>query len=119
MGAIFESDWNVGSPWRTSFPDGSLADSGEIIESVPGKRLAITWQNEWKPEFKTEGYSRCLYEIEPIGEAVKLTVTHSMEKSDSKFISSVSGAWPMCMSNLKSLLETGEIALLDNPRHAD
>jgi uncharacterized protein YndB with AHSA1/START domain len=46
-------------------------------------------------------------EIEPVGEAVKLTVTHSMEREDAKFIDAVSGGWPQVLSNLKSLLETG------------
>ena len=46
-------------------------------------------------------------EIEPIGEAVKLTVTRSMEREGSKFIDAVSGGWPTILSNLKSLLETG------------
>jgi len=48
------------------------------------------------------------YEIEEKGDAVKLTVTHIMEKSDSKFIKAVSTGWPMILASLKSLLETGE-----------
>jgi uncharacterized protein YndB with AHSA1/START domain len=50
-------------------------------------------------------------EIEPKGEAVKLTVTHAMEREDSKFIGAVSGGWPQVLSNLKSLLETGSVVL--------
>ncbi len=119
MGAVFEGDWTVGSSWRTCFPDGTLADFGRVLESQPGIRLALTWQNAWKPEFAAEGESRCVYEIEPVGNAVKLTVRHSIEHADSPFIQSVSEAWPICISNLKSLLETGDIALTDNPRHAD
>ena len=38
MGYTIESEWSVGSPWRTVSPDGSLSDSGEILESVPQKR---------------------------------------------------------------------------------
>ncbi len=55
-----------------------------------------------------EGYSRMTYELEQKGESVKLTVTHEMDKSDSKFIKAVSGGWPMILASLKSLLETGE-----------
>ena len=117
MGASIESDWKVGSPWRAMSPDGVVFDSGEILESVPQKRLVMKWQNEWKPEFKAEGDSRCIYEIEPLGMAVKFTITHSIERPDSKFIASVTPAWPMVMSNLKSLLETGGVALVENPRH--
>jgi len=50
-------------------------------------------------------------EIEPVGEAVKLTVTHVMEREDSKFIGAVSGGWPQILSNLKSLIETGSVVL--------
>jgi len=117
MGASIKSDWKVGSPWTATSQDGSLFDSGEILESVSEKRLVFKWRNEWKPEFKAEGYSHCVYEIEPMGMSVRFTMTHSIERSDSKFLESVSGAWPMVMSNLKSLLETGEVALVDNPRH--
>jgi uncharacterized protein YndB with AHSA1/START domain len=117
MGSRFESDWKVGSQWRAISQDGILFDSGEVLESVPRRRLVLKWINEWRPEFKTEGYSLCTYEMEPIGTSVKFTITLSMERSDSKFIANVSGAWPMVVSNLKSLLETGEIALVDNPRH--
>jgi hypothetical protein len=42
---------------------------------------------------------------------VKLTITHTIDRPDSKFIEAVSGGWPRILSNLKSLLETGEVAL--------
>ena len=38
--------------------------------------MVIRWQNEWKPELKAEGPSRCTIELEPVGSAVKLTLTH-------------------------------------------
>jgi hypothetical protein len=60
-----------------------------------------------------EGDSRCTLELEPIGAAVKLTITHSIERDPSKLIEAVSGGWPKIISNLKSLLETGAIALQD------
>jgi uncharacterized protein YndB with AHSA1/START domain len=111
FGITAESDWKPGSSWRLLFEDGRVADAGEILESDPPRRLAIKWRNEFKPELKAEGYCTCVMEVEPAGEAVKLTITHSMERADSKFIAAVSGGWPRILSNLKSLLETGEIAL--------
>ena len=66
FGMSVESEWKVGSTWRM-YADGSLMDSGEILESVPQRRLVMSWLNEWKPEFKAEGYSRCVFEIEPTG----------------------------------------------------
>ncbi len=52
-----------------------------------------------------------MMEIEAVGEAVKLTVTHSMEREGSGFIDAVSDGWPSILSNLKSLLETGSVVL--------
>src|SRR5689334_4394271 len=78
FGMSVESEWQVGSAWRM-YADGSLMDSGEILESVLRKRLVMSWLSEWKPEFKAEGYSRCVYEIEATGACAKLTLTHSME----------------------------------------
>jgi uncharacterized protein YndB with AHSA1/START domain len=111
FGVHAESDWLPGSAWKLVFPDGRLADSGEIVEAERPKRLVIRWRNEFRPELQVEGYSRCTMELEPEKEAVKLTITHVMERGDSKLIEAVSGGWPKILSNLKSLLETGEIAL--------
>jgi uncharacterized protein YndB with AHSA1/START domain len=113
FGVSVQSDWKAGSPWQLNFPDGRVADAGEIIEADPPKRLVIRWRNEFKPEMKAEGYSRCTMELEPRDDgAVKLTITHAMEQpSAGKFIEGVSGAWPLILSNLKSLLERGELAL--------
>lgn len=103
-----ESDWTVGSSWRIMIPDGRVADSGEIVEVVPQKRLVISWRNEFMPELRSEGVSRLTYELEPVGESVKLTVTHEMDRPGSKLIEGVSHGWPHILASLKSLLETGE-----------
>ena len=111
FGMTVASGWKAGSPWSLTFTDGRVADDGEILEAEPPKRLVIKWQNQWNPELKLEGPSRCSFEIEPEGEAVKLTVTHSMDRPASKFINAVSGGWPKILSNLKSLIETGEVVV--------
>ncbi|MGH8230344.1 MAG: SRPBCC family protein [Steroidobacteraceae bacterium] len=117
FGVRQESDWKVGSAWRLVFSDGGVADSGEIVECEPPKRLVIKWRNEFRAELKAEGYSRCVIELEPTGETVKLSITHSIDRDDSQFIKAVSGGWPMILSNLKSLLETGA-ALMSKPSGA-
>ncbi len=80
-------------------------------------RNVMSWPCEWNPEFKAEGNSRCVYDIEPEGASWKLTLTHSIERPDSKFIGGVPNGWPMVISNLKSLLETGDVALVYHRRH--
>ncbi|MDE1996932.1 MAG: SRPBCC family protein [Rhizobiaceae bacterium] len=111
----FDTDWKVGSPWKMAFPDGRVTDQGEILEFDPPKRLVFKWQNEFMPELKAEGWSQCVMDIEPVGDVVKLTVTHTIERENSKLIVAVSGGWPKILSNLKSLLETGEVVLKDKP----
>jgi uncharacterized protein YndB with AHSA1/START domain len=111
FGPRHETDWKTGSSWRLVDGDGRVTDTGEIVEADPPKLLVLKWRNEFVPELKAEGYSRCTIEIEPVDEAVKLTVTHVMDREESKFIEAVSGGWPRILSNLKSLLETGELVL--------
>ena len=118
FGMSVESEWKAGAAWRM-YADGSLMDSGEILESVAPQRLVLSWLSEWKPEFRAEGHSRCVYAIEPTGAAAKLTLTHSMERPDSQFIAAVSEGWPLVISNLKSLLETGEVAVVYHRRPGD
>lgn len=110
-GIIIRSDWKVGSSWTMSYEDGRVADAGEILEFNPPALLVIKWRNEWNPEFKEEGFSRCEIELEQTDAAVKLTVTHGIDLPNSRFIDAVSAGWPMIISNLKSLLETGEAVL--------
>lgn len=108
-GVRAESEWRAGSPWRLVLSDGRVGDTGEIVEADPPRRLVIKWRNEFRPELKEEGYSRCVMEIEPLEGAVKLTVTHTIDHPRSQLIEAVSGGWPAVLSNLKSLLETGEV----------
>jgi uncharacterized protein YndB with AHSA1/START domain len=103
-----ESEWKPGATWKILMPDGAVADSGEVVEIDPHRRLVLKWRNEFRPELKAEGYSRLTYQLEPEGKSVKLTVIHEMEKEGSKFIEAVSSGWPHILASLKSLLETGE-----------
>jgi len=111
FGMRCESQWKAGSPWQLVYPDGRLADTGEVLEADAPRRLVIRWRNEWKPEMKAEGDSLCTMEIEALDGAVQLTVTHAMDRPASRLIGAVSWGWPRILSNLKSLLETGAVAL--------
>jgi uncharacterized protein YndB with AHSA1/START domain len=111
FGMTVDCAWKVGAPWKLSFQDGRVADSGEVLEFEPPRRLVLKWRNEFRPELKAEGYARCVFELEALEGAVKLTITHSIERADSKIVEAVAGGWPKILSNLKSLLETGEVVL--------
>jgi len=107
FGMTCESRFETGSPWRLVSESGELYDEGEIVEAVPAQRLVIRWRHRRMPELEAEGDSLCTMAIEPDGGGVKLTITHTVERPESKLIHAVSGGWPKVVSNLKSLLETG------------
>ncbi|HVY85619.1 MAG TPA: SRPBCC family protein [Caulobacterales bacterium] len=111
FGMNAESDFRKGSSWTLKHADGRVFDSGEVLEADPPRRLVLKWRHELTPELKAEGYSRCSFELESADGAVKLTITHAIDVPNAKLIGAVSGGWPKVISNLKSLAETGEIAL--------
>ena len=113
FGTSCESQWTAGSSWKMVQAGGEITDSGEIIEAERPRRLVIRWQHQSKAELKAEGESQCTMELEPMGAAVKLSITHTIERDPSKLIVAVAGGWPKIISNLKSLLETGSIVLKD------
>jgi uncharacterized protein YndB with AHSA1/START domain len=108
FGTHHETDWKPGSPWKLVFADGRVADAGEVLEAEPPKHLVLKWRNEFMPEMKAEGFTRCVFELGRADNAVKLTVTHTIDRDGSKFVAAVSTGWPAVLSSLKSLLETGE-----------
>jgi uncharacterized protein YndB with AHSA1/START domain len=105
---VQECAWKAGASWKLLAPDGRVADTGEVVEIDPPRKLVLTWQNHLFPEMTEEGFSRMTYELEATGAVVKLTLTHTMDKPDSKFVKGVSNGWPMILASLKSLLETGQ-----------
>ena len=107
-GVTHESSWQPGAAWKLVLPDGRVADSGNVVEMDRPRKLVLSWQNQFQPELRAEGPSRCTIEIEAQEDSVKLTIVHEIERADSKFIEAVSSGWPKILSSLKSLLETGK-----------
>jgi uncharacterized protein YndB with AHSA1/START domain len=114
FGMHCESDFITGSPWKLVNERGEVMDAGEIVEADPPGRLVIRWEHQMRPELKAEGASMCTMDLVLLGPAVRLTITHSVERDGSKLVEAVSGGWPKILSNLKSLLETGAVAF-DEP----
>jgi len=114
FGTRIESDWARGS--RVVFrSDGDVHDAGEVLEYEPYRRLAYTWHVEFHEVFRREKPSRVTFELEPMGVEVKLTVTHDEFEPGSKMRVAVSNGWPLVLSSLKSLLETGRGSALATP----
>jgi len=107
FGAHAASDWQTGSSWTLFGKDGKITDSGEVLEIDPPRRLVLKWRNEFVPEMKAEGYTRCAFDLTERNGVVELKITHEMERDNAKTIASVTGGWPIVLSGLKTLLETG------------
>ena len=99
------SDWKVGSPY-TFAKQGTPTIAGKVLISNPFKQLAYTWDS-CSAEAKRERTSRVTFDLEPRGNAVKLTVTHDDLDEGGKTFRDISGGWPMVIASLKSMLETG------------
>src|SRR4051795_12162662 len=107
FGVGTESDWSVGSTYRSSVPGVIDIAEGENTEVDPPRRLVQTFTALWSEEVKAEGPSRITWEIEPVGEdSCRLTVVHDQLNEGAN--PELYGGWPMILSGLKTLLETGE-----------
>ena len=107
FGVGVSSDWTPGSSIETSHPGAGIAiGEGEILEADPPLRLVHSFRALWSDEVKREGTSRVTWEIEPVGDSCRLTLTHDQLREHAN--SELYGGWPMILSGLKTLLETGE-----------
>jgi uncharacterized protein YndB with AHSA1/START domain len=108
FGVRLKSDWTPGSRYEMSHPgaNGLLAE-GEILEVDPPRRLVHSMLALWDEDVRREGTSRVTWEIEPVGDSCRLTVTHDQLREGAN--DQLYGGWPMILSGLKTLLETGEL----------
>ena len=108
FGAGVRSDWTPGSRIEMDAPKaGGLLGDGEVLQSDPPRRLVHTMRALWSDEVKSEGFSRVSWDIEPVGDSCRLTVTHDQLREGAN--DQLYGGWPMILSGLKTLLETGEL----------
>jgi len=106
FGARVNSDWTPGSRYEMVHPGGVLGE-GENLEVDPPRRLVQSMVALWSDDVKNEGTSRITWEIEPVGDSCHLTVTHDQLREGAN--EQLYGGWPMILSGLKTLLETGEL----------
>ena len=101
------SDWTPGSHYEAAHPKAPapICD-GENLEVDPPRRLVQSFNALWSDAVRSEGTSRVTWEIEPVGDSCRLTVIHDQLREDAN--SELFGGWPMILSGLKTLLETGE-----------
>lgn len=97
------SGWSKGDRWEHVRPDGGSDGGGTILEIDPPHRLSHTWGSFDDPDAAPP--SRVTFDLEPVGDAVRLTLTH--EDLAPTELEDTSNGWAMVLSSLKSLLETG------------
>jgi uncharacterized protein YndB with AHSA1/START domain len=113
FGNSVEVDQAIGGAYVVRAPDGSLHISGEVIECERPRRLAVTFNVNWPALIEKLGPTLVLYEIEPAGDAVRLTLTESHDRPlGDDILSGGRQGWPAILSSLKSLLETGEALVI-------
>jgi len=109
FGRRIELGDGVGGKFRLWMKDGRLDTSGEILEWEPPRRLFVSWHVEWLEEFRALPSARILFVIEPLGGMVRLTVSEfHPQPPNEKGLEGGRKGWPLILSSLKSLLETGK-----------
>ena len=107
FGVGITSEWTPGSRYEAVHSQAGVAISeGENLEVDPPRRLVQSFNALWSEEVQGEGTSRVTWEIEPVGDSCRLTVTHDQLREGAN--DELFGGWPMILSGLKTLLETGE-----------
>ena len=106
FGVGTESDWQPGSAYRSVHTSGFEIAQGENLEVAPPRRLVQSFNALWSDDVKAEGTSRVTWDIEQVEDSCRLTITHDQMREDAN--AEIYGGWPMILSGLKTLLETGE-----------
>jgi len=118
FGRRVESDWEVGASWLMRKPDGVVDVQGIVRESNRPHRLVVTWNVTGLPDLKDLPECIVSYEIEQIGDGVvRLTMTEAHPTPIPAYL--LEGGrkgWPMILSGLKSLLETGRSLAIPTPQ---
>ena len=110
-GRRVECDWKVGSTvtfWYEVDGAEAVSDRGIVLESKPPRHLSYTFHVEFIDELLDEHPSRVTFDLEPVGEETKLTLTHDEFEPKSQVLEGCRTGWPAILSSLKSLVETGE-----------
>jgi len=103
-----QTELRAGAPLQYWSRDGHLAVEGHVVTAEPPRKLVTTWAFRHEPEMASDPPSRVTWEIEPLDDMCRLTLVHDDFPSETATFKSVGGGWPLVLSSLKSLLETGE-----------
>jgi uncharacterized protein YndB with AHSA1/START domain len=109
FGRAVELEQRVGGLFRLVMEDGRIDTQGKVLACDPPRFLSVTWHVEWIEEFRRLPEAVVAFRIEPLGDLVRLTVSEYHDESlDPKYLEGGRQGWPLILSGLKTLLETGE-----------
>ena len=106
FGVQVRSDWTTGSSYRSGVPEVVEIAEGENLVVEPPHLLVQSFRAQWSDDVKAQGTTRVTWEIEQVADSCRLTVTHDRLREGAN--DELFGGWPMILSGLKTLLETGE-----------
>ena len=107
FGVQTHSDWASGSTYTSGVPGVVDIAEGENLVVEPPRLLVQSFRAVWSDEVRAQGTTRVTWEIEPVGDSCRLTVVH--DQLPESAMAELYGGWPMVLSGLKTLLETGEL----------
>ena len=107
FGVETHSAWASGSPYHSTVPGVGDMVEGENLVVEPPHLLVQSFNALWSDDVKAQGTTRVTWEIEPVGDSCRLTVVHDQLPDTAN--AELYGGWPMILSGLKTLLETGEL----------
>jgi uncharacterized protein YndB with AHSA1/START domain len=120
FGRAVELEQRVGGLFRLMMEDGRIDTQGKVLACDPPRFLSVTWHVEWMEEFRRLPEAVVAFRIEPLGDLVRLTVSeYHDEWLDPKYLEGGRQGWPLILSGLKTLLETGQpLPAFEMPRPA-
>jgi uncharacterized protein YndB with AHSA1/START domain len=117
FGRRIESDWKEGSAWTLWMPDGRADVSGRVLRADAPRVLSVSWRVEWIEELRDLPECIVTYTIEPLGDVVRLTMEEAHPTPiPEELLEGGRQGWPMILSALKTLLETGRPLKLAVPQ---
>jgi uncharacterized protein YndB with AHSA1/START domain len=114
-GTSVSSDYKPGTKFQFRGSDGNLAIDGELVAVEPGRKLVHTWQFSYDPAVAAEGYGTITWELESTGDACRMSTRHELPEGAEVSVEHATSGWPMILSQLKTLVETGRPLVL--PMH--
>jgi uncharacterized protein YndB with AHSA1/START domain/DNA-binding transcriptional ArsR family regulator len=108
-GSTLKTNLAVGSPFTYHTPNGSPIVEGEVVASEPPTRLVHTYHSLWPP-MNEDAPTKVTWELEAMpGGVTKVTVVHEDFQGETPTYKGLQGGgWAWILSNMKTLLETGE-----------